>query len=156
MSEITLSNGKRVVVDELDYLTLNKLHWYESSGVAVTSYRHNGELVVISMPRYILGMQPGDKRFVSHKNGNKLDCHRSNIEIKTRSEVMSKSKVNSRNISGYRGVSEVNGNAWRAQITINGITHRLGTFKSAKLASEAYKKADKELNKLKDARNART
>jgi hypothetical protein len=155
MAEITLSNGKRVIVDELDYLRVNKLHWYESSGVAVTSYRTDGALVVISMPRFILGLVPGDKRLVSHRNGNKLNCRRSNLEIKTRSASMLKSKTNSNNTSGYRGVSEVNGGYWRAQITISGMTHRIGTFKSAKEASEAYKAASKELNKLKEARNAK-
>jgi len=155
MSEVILSNGKRVIVDELDHVRVNKLHWYESSGVAVASYRNNGELVVISMPRFILGLAPGDKRLVSHRNGNKINCRRSNLEIKTRSASMLKSKTNSNNTSGYRGVSEVNGGYWRAQITINGVTHRIGTFKSAKEASDAYKAASKELSKFKDAINAK-
>ena len=155
MAEITLSNGKRVMVDYADVKTLNCMHWYESGGVAVASFLSVGQLVVVSMPRYLLGLNPGDKRMVTHINGNKLDCRRANIKIRTRSDVMATSETNVNNKSGYRGVSEVHSGAWRAQITISGASHYLGTFKDAKAASAAYRAAEKELKQLKKLREAR-
>lgn len=153
MAKITLSNGDSALVDYEDYQRISHMHWYLSGGVAVASFLSVGQLIVVSMPRFLLGLKTGDKRVVIHSNGNKLDCRRSNIKIKTRADVMAASKIKTTNSSGYRGVSELSNGSWRAQIASHGTQHYIGTFKTAKAASAAYKAAEKEMAKLRKARN---
>ena len=153
MAVIELSNGNLAMVDDEDYQSINRLHWYKSGDVAVASFFSSVGMVVVSMPRFLLGLKTGDKRVVIHSNGNKLDCRRSNIKIKTRADVMSASKIKTNNKSGYRGVSELSNGSWRAQIASHGAQHYIGTFKTAKDASAAYKEAEKEMAKLRKARN---
>jgi len=145
MADIILSNGKRVKVDDKDYRDLNRLHWYESGGSAVTSYFEAGKKITIYMQRYLLGFPPGDKRIAANANGDKLDNRRSNIRISSKSEIAAKRKPLSSNTSGFRGVSETRCGQWKAQITVMRRSHYLGTFKTAVEASRAYKKAEKEL-----------
>lgn len=54
--------------------------------------------------RVLLGLAPGDRRKVDHKNGNGLDNRRSNLRLATNSQNCANRGKQSNNTSGYKGV----------------------------------------------------
>lgn len=79
---------------------------------------------------------------VDHKNGNTLDCRRSNLRICTNAQNNQNKKKHRDNISGYKGVSFFRwGNRskrWKANIFAHGKHYRMGYFHTAKEAAKAY------------------
>ena len=82
---------------------------------------------------------------VDHIDNNKSNNNLSNLQIISQRQNSSKDKKGGS--SKYVGVCwNKNSKKWRAQISINGKSKRLGYFTNELEASEAYKK---ELNKIK-------
>ncbi|HSI34284.1 MAG: AP2 domain-containing protein [Phycisphaerae bacterium] len=103
-----------------------------------------------SLPRVLLGITD-PQQLVSHLNGDRLDCRRANLVIRTRSEarraakkVMVKGgKVSS---SRFKGVQRSdNGRKWYAAIVVAGKYRNLGRFRSEIDAALAYDAALREL-----------
>lgn len=85
-------------------------------------------------------LKPGEE--VDHIDGNGMNNARSNLRVVTSSQNKMNTRLRSNNTSGYKGVTwHKASNAWRAQIRVNGKYIRLGLFKDAEDASDAYKKA---------------
>lgn len=95
----------------------------------------------VYMHRLIAGAKPGE--VVDHANGDGLDNRRVNLRVGT----LSHNCVNRRyaNASGFRGVQRA-GRAWTACIGWDGKSFRLGTFKSAEDAAEAYDRAARDMH----------
>lgn len=89
--------------------------------------------VVVSAPEGLL---------VDHRDGNTLDCRKSNLRPATKQQNQTNQKTRSDNSSGYKGVSWAKREKrWFAKITVNGKQKGLGYFNSAEEAYLAYCKA---------------
>lgn len=135
---------------EFGFLTNLRL---ASTGYAVSGkmYRQNGivKSFTIYLHKYIAEKfipkpQSDKKLFVCFKNENRLDCRIENLEWKTalernldRKDVLS--------TAGYKGVTKVGENTFRASLSSNGKNYSLGCFKSAEEAALAYNKKSIEL-----------
>jgi hypothetical protein len=83
------------------------------------------------MHRFILGLQPGDKRQGDHINGNSLNNQRCNLRIATNSQNGANARKHSNNTSGYKGVTwNRKLQKWRVQIAC--------CFDSKKEAAKMY------------------
>jgi len=90
--QIPLGDGYYAYVDAVDYPWLSRWTWTMSGGYAVRIERGTR----IRMHRQI--MRPPKGRIVDHKNRNKLDNTRANLQVSTHSE-------NARNRAKRRGTS---------------------------------------------------
>lgn len=77
--------------------------------------------------------------FVDHADGNGLNNQRYNLRACTHQENM-RNRCRTNGASRFKGVSLCRG-AWRAQIGINGVNRKLGTFTSEVQAAKAYDRA---------------
>lgn len=85
---------------------------------------------------HVHGLFPSDQ--LDHINGNRSDNRICNLREATNSQNQQNKQAEQKNTkSGLVGVSP-NGSGWRAKIVLNGKVHHLGTFKTPKLAQEAY------------------
>ena len=82
---------------------------------------------------------------IDHKNCLKDDNRIINLRSCNHSENMRNRGKRSNNTSGYKGVFR-NGNKWKAVINIKGEYKYLGSFDSAKEASEVHDAKDKEIS----------
>jgi len=149
MKKIKLSQGKFAIVDNEDYIKLNKITWYydyrKYGGYAKHSDKKNN--TSIYMHRIILNSK--NDKFVDHINGNTLDNRKINLRICTpQQSVMNRGKqIN--NSSGYKGVYESKdqprNKKWVAQIRLNRKTIFIGLFLTKIEAAKAYDKKAKEL-----------
>lgn len=138
MKELVLSCGSIVLLNNKDFHLYKKYTWREDKdGYAVTDI--DGSRVVLH--RLILGLVSGGK-LGDHKNGNRLDCRRSNLRVATYCENAQNSKIKSNNKSKYKGVflCKITGR-YRAAIMSHGIRRYLGRFDLAIEAAKAYNKA---------------
>lgn len=78
---------------------------------------------------------------VDHKNGNTLDCRRSNLRLATRAQNMGNAIRPSHNSSGFKGVALTAAGRWRAYIKRNRKQIHLGVFASKLEAAKAYDEA---------------
>jgi hypothetical protein len=99
------------------------------------------------------GFWPKDQ--IDHVNGHKEDNSWKNIRESTSRQNSRNQKINSRNTSGYKGVSlEKSTGKWKASIRIEGDRKYLGCFKTKEAAAFAYNEAalkyHKEFSRLND------
>ncbi len=96
----------------------------------------------IIMGRLILGVLDSDQE-VSYRNNDTLDNRDENLVIASRCEIARKMKINTRNTSGYKGVSKVsNSNKWRAYINVGNKQIYLGCFDHIQDAVAARKRGE--------------
>lgn len=140
---IPLTAGKVALVDEADYESLSRFHWYcLSSGYAYTRNKIIGRQL---MHRFILNANPG--QCTDHINRDRLDNRRCNIRLCSFSEnnkYLPKRNRLGRQQSQYKGVClSRTGSArpWRATIVVSGKQVSLGTFASEAEAAIAYNEA---------------
>jgi hypothetical protein len=89
---------------------------------------------------YVKGNWPFDE--VDHVNGDKSDNRWANLRAATSSQNKANKRAQRNNRSGLKGVYfDGSRQKWAAQIQMNGISYRLGRFKTADAAKSAYEKA---------------
>lgn len=141
MKELQLTSGQTTLVDDEDYTKLNVFSWrLHTKGYVVRTdnYVKRQEL----MHRQILNWPKGE---VHHKDGNKLNNQKSNLELVTTSFNTQCRPVGSNNTSGYKGVTwDKRLNKWRATIKVNFKQKELGRFKTIEEAVFAYNNAAKQ------------
>lgn len=125
-----------ILLDPKDYDDFSGYKWSISKkGYAVTStFVHR---IVTACPSGLV---------VDHVNGNTLDNRKSNLRVCSSSQNGANRKMNSNNVSGYKGVflGKNKSRPWTASIKIDGNTKRLGCFQSPIEAASAYDAAAKE------------
>ena len=145
---IYLDKGQATLLDDEDYIYLNRFKWYaqrqdikyKETYYAVSTVPINGKQ--FSIHRLIL--KPRENMQVDHINGNTLDNRKENLRIVTRRE-------NARNrhhkkSSKYTGVSwNTEKEKWVAAIFINNKQKFLGRFDDE---YEAHLRYEKEVEKL--------
>jgi hypothetical protein len=107
-ADLDLLGGRRLSIGSHGYAQL----WADS--------RH--EL----LHRHLLGLKPRDGQLVDHRNGNPLDCSRSNLRLVTSEE----NSANRRplGISGHLGVHAAPDGRWRVRVQTRKTTRSLGVY----------------------------
>lgn len=140
MRVIELSKGHVAIVDDEDFLELAQYKWcIGGHGYAYRAMKNceSHPRKVIYMHRAILGDIPG--MVIDHINGNKLDNRRCNLRHATRGQNNANAGLRKNNTTGFKGVSiRRDTGKFMAQITVNGVNRKLGTFATAEEAHAAY------------------
>ena len=146
MKKIKLTQGKVALVDDGDFEKVSQYKWAacrQYSGAFYAGTVRNKKL--IGMHRLVLNFY-GKNLCVDHINGDPLDNRKVNLRICTQAENRRNSKINKRNISGYKGVSFIKmSGKYQSRICFNYKQYELGTFERAEDAAFAYNKKAKEL-----------
>ncbi len=134
---------------EMDFLNRLRKHssgcavfqktWRKSSGGYKTETIYLHKLIA---EKYLGHEKTPERRLVSARNGNKLDCRVENLCFRSRSEASRYQKA--RNPSGYIGVYKGHGR-YRAVIFMHGKLVHLGMFDTPEEAAAAYQRARREL-----------
>jgi|SRR5579859_1097030 len=139
---VALTNGGFAVVDDEDYSRVSKWRWHSHrEGKNIYAVRQvslgAGKTSTIRLHRFILSAPA--RVLVDHRNGNGLDCRRSNLRLASQAQNLSNRGPNSNNSSGYKGVSfNKQIGKWTAKIGVNYKTINLGVFETAQDAANAY------------------
>jgi hypothetical protein len=148
VATITLSQGKATIVDDEDFPVVSQFGWfaYRASDrrdlwYAARNVGHGrGNRRIVTMHRFLFGLQPGDGLQVDHRNGDGLDNQRHNLRVCSHRD-------NHRNLpkwyrltsSIYKGVSwSQRHGKWIAQIQPSGIHIHLGYHLNEQDAARAY------------------
>ena len=143
MKQISLTQRKVAIVDDIDYDRLTCWKWYVHEGYAA---RKSSRLVghkVILMHREI--MNPPAHLLVDHRNNDGLDNRRANLRLATHSEnSYNRPKTKAKTTSQYIGIYlEKRTGRWTVKIRANGKRLWLGRFESEIEAAKAYDEAAK-------------
>lgn len=136
MKYIELTQGKRAIVDDEDYEWLNQWKWqYHASpsgkgGYARRTVRSKSlpkGYLIIMMHRLVNNTPDG---FITdHRNRNKLDNRRRNLQTATASSNKFNTDLRADNTSGVKGVWwETGVGRWVASIALEGKRVTLGRF----------------------------
>ena len=141
MKTIPLTRGYKAIVDDEDFKHLSQFKWHAVASPAPFVYAATG-IPRKYMHRVILNPPIG---FVTdHINGNGLDNRRANLRICTRGQNLCNQRPR-KNRAGFKGVcihkNNIAQHTFCAAIAINGCSHHLGCFATAKEAARAYDKA---------------
>ena len=129
--------------DKEDFNKIKEFCWRRTGGYVKTSVNINGSHKDIHMHRLILGIN-NPKIIIDHVNGCKNDNRKCNLRIATPSQNSINKGKNKNNTTGYKGVSP-NGKGYMARIKKDGRTYYLGTYSTAKEASEARNRVEHEM-----------
>ncbi|RPJ50986.1 MAG: hypothetical protein EHJ95_06095 [Methanobacteriota archaeon] len=140
--EILLTQGRVTIVDDEDFLFLNKFKWHISghkkySRYAVRNYKIGEKWFEQKMHRIILDAPIGFQ--IDHVDGDGLNNQKENLRVVT-SRQNQQNWVNfKKKSSSHPGVSWDNKDKrWKAQIRISGVLNRLGAFVKEEDAFLAY------------------
>lgn len=133
---VPLGKGLFALVSTVDFDRVNVFFWHLAGTPGkryVYESKSGGEL----LHRFILGHGPGDP-WIDHRNGNALDCRRSNLRVVSGSQ----NNMNSRRRNGssqFKGVYfRQDTKRWAAQIKLDTRTKNLGCFVDEEAAARAY------------------
>src|SRR6266851_4451024 len=146
MKTIPLTKGYVALVDDEDYLRVSCFHWqaqvrsrgtvYAKRIVGIRPHKRG-----VYLHRFILGIS-ADKK-VDHRDGNGLNCQRSNLRAATHSENLANRPANANSSTSIKGVYLRRG-AWEARLTVRGKQLYLGRFATAEEAERVYQQAARE------------
>lgn len=145
MMEISLSQGKVAMIDDVDFVIVGRHRWCavlngKDLWYAVTSIEKGGTRRSIRMHRMLLGLKYKGKQQADHINHNGLDNRRANLRICSHTENVRNSRVLVHKTSIYKGVCwDKNAKKWHAGISVGaGKQKHLGHFKLEECAALAY------------------
>lgn len=132
-----------ILIDKEDYKLIKDKHIsYESAtGYAKIELSNS----IMSLHRYLLGLSVGDKKYVDHKNGNKLDNRKDNLRVCTAADNAHNLRCLSKhNSSGFKGVCfDRSTNKWRAKVQYLGKAINSKRFDTAIEAAKEYDRLSK-------------
>lgn len=122
------------LVDD-DFAALALLKWYFDKDGYVRRSRYDStsrSLKNITLHREVMGQPDG---LVDHKDGNKLDCRRTNLRVAThQANMQNRSPLSGRGSSRHRGVTwNASARKWQA----SGRARYLGLFDTEQEAADA-------------------
>ena len=139
------------MVSDAKFEMVSRHRWYSMTpsrrGLSWSTYactRINGKTVYLH--RFVLGLEPGDKRKVDHIDRNGLNCQDENLRICDASQNSGNSVRHRDGSSRYKGVSYDKGRQkWKAQICQDYKNRLIGRFLTEEEAAAAY---DREASKV--------
>lgn len=144
---IPLGKGREAVIDATDAHLVEGVNWsFDPCGKLSYASRvelNNGRRRKVKLHRHILGIT--GVLHVDHRNGNGLDCRRSNLRPATLQQNNLNRGIRATNRCGFKGVSK-QGNRYRAEIQVEGVKRYLGLYVSAQEAHAAYCVASQQLH----------
>ncbi|WP_428303551.1 hypothetical protein [Lacipirellula sp.] len=123
---VPLSRGLFAIVDDADFAEASRHKWCAERGGG--SPPQTRSRPTIRLHSLILGEAP---RGMKHRfrNGNALDCRRSNVQLLTHREHSQSRRMRSDNSSGFIGVQWCKSHKkWAAFATVGGRFKRLGRY----------------------------
>jgi len=146
MKEISLSQGKIAIIDDEDYLIACQYKWCAVQGkytwYAVTRQKFDGKYKTLYLHRFL--MQPSIEMEIDHKDGDGLNCLRSNMRLCRSLDNNRNRKIQRGNKSGYKGVRwDSRLKKWRSEISVKNKVIHLGVFIQKEDAGLAYNEAAK-------------
>jgi len=139
--EIPLTRGYCATVDAVDFRQVMKHKWCllrKQNGdlYAQSNMKIEGKWVRILLHRFIMQAEKGSQ--IDHRNGNGLDCTRSNLRVATHAQNLHNQKAR-KGSSRFKGVSwHEKAKKWLAQIRCQGQHHYLGLHVTEEEAARAY------------------
>lgn len=149
-SNLVVGNHVVVVDDEdvdfcqsLNLEIVNKTRHKKKKLYAVHRVRYNGKTARFSLHRLL--MKVVDKNvLVDHRNGDSLDCRKSNLRIATHQQNVASAAPAAGKTSKYKGVHfSTRLGKWVACISFNRNRQYLGSFSSELEAAKAYQEQAK-------------
>lgn len=142
---------KEVIFDKQDFHLIKDYTWHvtkdKGNFYARCYFLVNGKQKIKKMHRIIMGVSGTDKPHIDHKNENGLDNRRKNLRIATIPENSRNTGANSRNVSGYKGVSlytkGTSQGKYIVRLRYNGKNYFGGIFNTAIEAAVSYNKLSK-------------
>lgn len=143
MKELALTKGLVALVDDADFHLTEGFRWCASKSKGNATYYAKSARTVKRAPVYLhrLIMQPDGKRVVDHRDGNGLDCRRSNMRVCTQAQNAANC-VKKGKSSIYRGIKKCYG-GWMARLKFNYREIYLGYYRSEIEAAAAYNEGAK-------------
>lgn len=142
MGQVPLTKGYIALVDDIDYSRAVQYSWHALVGKwGVYAVRKENKRIVY-LHRFL--MNATENQYVDHKDGNRLDCRRSNLRLCTpqQNQWAFRQKAHEKTSSRFTGVSWCRRDrTWRAHIAIDRKSKALGSFSTEKEAAAAYDKA---------------
>ena len=133
-AHVLLGHGRYAVIDVIDLLLVSQHAWRIHPG----GYAQTGRCGGVKQLHVVIGksLWP-DAQMIDHKDGDKLNCRRSNLRPCTRSQNAKNRCIERTNKSGFKGVRLDKGR-WRAKIYADRVAHSLGCHDSPEQAARAY------------------
>lgn len=141
--QIACNSGNMVLVDAQDAPLLPPL-WVTTSKAGIPTAYCSKNKRRASLSRLL--MSPSGKDVVDHINGDRLDNRRANLRVCSQANNIRNRKLNKNSPTGFKGVTQMSPQSWRARISAYGIRYALGTFASPRKAHKAYCRAAKILH----------
>jgi len=146
MKEIALTQGKVALVDDEDFVWLNKFKWHVSRKRNLYYAQRKIGGKHIKMHQFILPPVSGYE--TDHKDGNGLNNQKKNLRYATNSQNQANVKKRQNQPNGFKGITEdkrARVKRWVAFINKNGEKHYLGYHETPVEAAQAYDRAAVEL-----------
>jgi len=130
---IQLTQGKVALVDAEDLERVSQYTWCAVWEHYDWRAKANIDGKNVSLHRFVMNAQPGQQ--VDHKNGNGLDCRKSELRFATHAQ----NNQNAYRVKpgSYKGVRPV-GNKWGARIKVGGKQRHLGMSDTPEGAARMY------------------
>lgn len=146
---VPLTQGYEAVIDAQDVPLVQGYNWIAFKGrrsiYAARTQIIGGIKHCFFMHRVILGAPKGD--LADHIDGNGINNTRKNLRIASPAQNNWNARVRVDNTTGFKGVTyRKKSGRWQARIMVSGKNRCLGSFATAELAHEAYRKASAELH----------
>ena len=124
MELIIKSKGENyiVLIDEEDYDRVSKYNWrisYHKSKIKYcqTCIKIDGKITTLSLHRFLMGLEHGNKLVVNHKDGNGLNNAKSNLEICD--QMYNTQSINTKNKFGNIFINKNGKKKYVARVYIN-------------------------------------
>jgi hypothetical protein len=143
---LQLTKGFNTLIDEEDFERVGRLKWIVQPSLHVF-YARRTERVGVNrrrlaiLHRVLLDAPKGMD--VDHRNGDGLDNRKANLRLATHSQNHQNRRMRPKGRSRFKCVS-LQGNTWRAYISVAGRLKDLGRFTSEEDAARAYDVAARE------------
>ncbi len=141
---IPLHTGRHVLVDAADYARAAPFAWTDDGRCGQHVFIIDGRRTLTRLHHFILDIPARSGITVDHRDGDPLNCRRTNLRRATRTEsVRNRSKQHRHGppASIYKGVSKKRGRhakPWWAMIRVGGRRRHLGHFTNEHDAAVAY------------------
>lgn len=144
-AKIPLQNGEYAIVDKEDYERVSKYNWVlsnDSQNTLRVTARNPALRRNVRLNHFVLKLDDRKRSIVIHKNKDKLDFRKENLEITHEETGFYISGARQGSKSKYKGVGWYERDKkWQAMIMVNGKAIYLGRYETEEEAARIYNNA---------------